>query len=390
MNQSLVPMAKDVVIIGGGPIGLMTGLMLAKLNIPSYILESNQSKKISKDKRALALSNGTRYVLEQLDVWSLLEKLLVKVDKIHTSQKGTFGRTILSKEDIGKEAIAYIISYDDLNDSLKLKIKDNKLIRMEQGAEVIKINNHKTDKIIYKKSKKNVEKIFSFLILADGGKSNIEGLNIERSNDLDDYEAIVTNIKAEQFLKDTAFERFTKKGTIALLPFLNDTYGLVWTGKSSEMSYLKSCSEDDFIKITQDFFGDRVGLFQGIGNRLSFKLSQSRVISIKNKNVIPIGNAAQIMSPVAGQGFNTGVQDIWSLNKIISSNLNFSYEKIAEEFLRQRLFVKKPSYQFTSTLTSIFSDDLVFINRLRGLSLSIVDNLAILKKKLVKKLSYGK
>ncbi len=390
MNQSLVPMAKDVVIIGGGPIGLMTGLMLAKLNIPSYILESNQSKKISKDKRALALSNGTRYVLEQLDVWSLLEKLLVKVDKIHTSQKGTFGRTILSKEDIGKEAIAYIISYDDLNDSLKLKIKDNKLIRMEQGAEVIKINNHKTDKIIYKKSKKNVEKIFSFLILADGGKSNIEGLNIERSNDLDDYEAIVTNIKAEQFLKDTAFERFTKKGTIALLPFLNDTYGLVWTGKSTEMSYLKSCSEDDFIKITQDFFGDRVGLFQGIGNRLSFKLSQSRVISIKNKNVIPVGNAAQIMSPVAGQGFNTGVQDIWSLNKIISSNLNFSYEKIAEEFLRQRVFVKKPSYQFTSTLTSIFSDDLVFINRLRGLSLSIMDNLAILKKKLVKKLSYGK
>jgi len=386
----LVPMVKDVVIIGGGPIGLMTGLMLAKLNIPSNILESNQSKKNSKDKRALALSNGTRYVLEQLHVWSLLEKLLVKVDKIHTSQKGTFGRTILSKEDIGKEAIAYIISYDDLNDSLKLKIKDNKLIRMEQGAEVIKINNHKTDNIIYKKSKKNVEKIFSFLILADGGKSNIEGLNIERSNDLDGYEAIVTNIKAEQFLKDTAFERFTKKGTIALLPFLNDTYGLVWTGKSSEMSYLKSCSEDDFIKITQDFFGYRVGLFQGIGNRLSFKLSQSRVISIKNKNVIPVGNAAQIMSPVAGQGFNTGVQDIWSLNKIISSNLNFSYEKIAEEFLRQRVFVKKPSYQFTSTLTSIFSDDLVFINRLRGLSLLIMDNLAILKKKLVKKLSYGK
>jgi 2-polyprenyl-6-methoxyphenol hydroxylase-like FAD-dependent oxidoreductase len=96
------------------------------------------------------------------------------------------------------------------------------------------------------------------------------------------------------------------------------------------------------------------------------------------------------MSPVAGQGFNTGVQDIWYLNKIISSNLNFSYEKIAEEFLRQRVFVKKPSYQFTSTLTSIFSDDLVFINRLRGLSLSIMDNLAILKKKLVKKLSYGK
>jgi 2-octaprenyl-6-methoxyphenol hydroxylase len=383
-------MAKDVVIIGGGPIGLMAGLMLAKLNIPSYILESNQSKKISKDKRVLALSNGTRYVLEQLDVWSLLEKLLIKVDKIHTSQKGTFGRTILSKEDIGKEAIAYIVSYDDLNDSLKLKIKDNKLIRMEQGAEVIKINNHKTDKIIYKKSKKNVEKIFSFLILADGGKSNIEGLNIARSNDLDDYEAIVTNIKAEQFLKDTAFERFTKKGTIALLPFLNDSYGLVWTGKSTEMSDLKSCSDGDFIKITQDFFGDRVGLFQSIGNRLSFKLSQSRVISIKNKNVIPIGNAAQIMSPVAGQGFNTGVQDIWSLYKIISSNLNFSYEKIVEEFLRKRLFVKKPNYQFTSTLTSIFSDDLVFINRLRGLSLSIVDNLAILKKKLVKKLSYGK
>ena len=390
MNQSLVPMAKDIVILGGGPIGLMTALMLAKLNIPSNILESNQSKKIGKDKRALALSNGTRYVLEQLDIWSLLEKLLVKVDKIHTSQKSTFGRTILSKEDIGKEAIAYIISYDDLIDSLKLKIKDNKFIRMEQDAKVIKINNHKTDKIIYKKSKKNFEKIFSFLILADGGKSNIEGLNIARSNDLDDYEAIITNIKAEQFLKDTAFERFTKKGTIALLPFINDTYGLVWTGKSTEMSDLKSCSEDDFIKITQDFFGDRVGLFQSIGNRLSFKLSQSRVISIKNKNVIPIGNAAQIMSPVAGQGFNTGVQDIWSLYKIISSNLNFSYEKIVEEFLRQRLLVKKPSYQFTSTLTSIFSDDLVLINRLRGLSLSIVDNLSILKKKLVKKLSYGK
>ena len=156
------------------------------------------------------------------------------------------------------------------------------------------------------------------------------------------------------------------------------------------MSDLKSCSEDDFIKITQVFFGDRVGLFKCIGNRLSFKLSQSRVISIKNKNVIPIGNAAQIMSPVAGQGFNTGVQDIWCLKKIISSNLNLSYEKIAEEFLRQRLFVKKPSYQFTSILTSIFSDDLVFINRLRGLSLVIVDNWTILKKKLVKKLSYGK
>ena len=133
--------------------------------------------------------------------------------------------------------------------------------------------------------------------------------------------------------KNIAFERFTSSGPIALLPNHKGDYSLVWTGPKDKINELAALNKNSFLKALQEEFGERAGQFESCEKRVSFPLVQSSIVTIHNKNVVAIGNAAQIMHPVAGQGLNTGLRDALSLSELIIDNgaIQFSERLIKNE-----------------------------------------------------------
>ena len=113
----------DCAIIGGGPVGLIFAI-LSRTSIGNVqIFESKEHDSTNQDNRALALSNGSRLILEEIGVWDRLEKKITKIKKIHTSQAGSFGRTMLDSADFNEESLGYIISYGDLMAVLQKEVK---------------------------------------------------------------------------------------------------------------------------------------------------------------------------------------------------------------------------------------------------------------------------
>ena len=386
-------MNNSVVIVGGGPVGTIFALLNNSRapKIDTLLLESNSENKTKSDKRALALSNGSKFILEKIGVWSDLKDKLTPIKSIHTSQKGTFGRSLIEAEEFDQGALGYIISYGDLIASLQRKIRNSKNIQALYGSEVSSfLSKDNKQSLNFKHNNKEKSAKCDLLVLADGGAAEIDGIYIERTNKSFNHSALVTHVKSEIPHSNVAYERFTNTGPMALLPNLKDQYSLVWTGPSDEIKKINQFDDSKFLITLQEHFGDRVGSFMLCEKRITFPLRQSFISKYPEGNIAIIGNSAQIMHPVAGQGLNTGLRDALVLSDCIRKGVNFDVKLVINEFNQMRKKETKNILKFTDSLVTIFSNDYVGLNRFRGAALTVLDLIPPLKKQFVKKMSYGK
>ena len=384
-------MNNSIAIIGGGPVGTIFALLNKSQSSKMLLLESNSQTQTKNDKRALALSNGTKFILQKIDVWNSLEGKLTQIKTIHTSQKGTFGRSLLEAEEFEQEALGYIISYGDLITALQEKISHSKNIEALYNTEVLSFaSKEKTQNLIFKYKSKEKSLNCDLLVLADGGGSEINGISIERSNKFFDHSALVTSVETDIPHSNIAYERFTNKGPMALLPNLNGQYSLVWTGPSDEIEKLSQLNNSEFLTALQKHFGDRVGNFKLSDKKITFALKQSFISKYPQENIVIIGNSAQIMHPVAGQGLNTGIRDALVLSDCIKKDANLELKVMIEKFNHMRKKETKDILIFTDSLVAIFSNDFIGVNKIRGIALSFLDLIPPIKKRFVKKMSYGK
>jgi 2-octaprenyl-6-methoxyphenol hydroxylase len=179
-------------------------------------------------------------------------------------------------------------------------------------------------------------------------------------------------------------------GPMALLPNLNGQYSLVWTGPTDEITRLKQLNNSEFLIALQQQFGDRVGNFKLFEKRVTFPLKQSFVSKYPESNIAIIGNSAQIMHPVAGQGLNTGVRDALILADCINKNVNLDFKLMINKFNHMRKKETKDTLRFTESLVILFSNDFIGVNKIRGMALSFLDLIPPIRKSFVRKMSYGK
>jgi 2-octaprenyl-6-methoxyphenol hydroxylase len=384
-------MSNSIAIIGGGPVGAIFALLNNSQKSKILLLESNSQIQTKNDKRALALSNGTKFILQKIDVWKYLEERLTPIKTIHTSQKGTFGRSLMEAKEFEQEALGYIISYGDLVTALQKKISHSENIEAFYRAEVLSFaSKQKTQNLIFKYKSKEKTLNCDLLVLADGGNSEINGINIERSNKFFEHSALVTHIETDIPHVNIAYERFTTMGPMALLPNLNGQYSLVWTGPKGVIAKLSQLDNSEFLIALQKHFGDRVGNFKLSEKRMTFPLRQSYISKYPQENIAIIGNSAQIMHPVAGQGLNTGIRDAWILADCIKKDVNLELKLMINKFNYMRKKETKDILWFTDSLVTLFSNDIIAVNKIRGMALSFLDLIPPIKKKFVKKMSYGK
>tara|TARA_B100000795_G_C22788294_1_gene435672 strand:- start:169 stop:1323 length:1155 start_codon:yes stop_codon:yes gene_type:complete len=384
-------MNNSIVIVGGGPVGVIFALLNKPKTSKIWLLESNSEIQTHHDKRALALSNGTKFILEKIDVWKDLEGMLTPIKKIHTSQKGTFGRSLMEASDYEQEALGYIISYGDLISVLQKKISNSTNINVLYESELLSFRSKdKIQSLVYKYKSKKISLDCNLLVLADGGGKEINGVDITRTNKSFEHSALVTHIETDIPHSNIAYERFTNMGPMALLPNLNGQYSLVWTGPSDEIKKLNELDNAKFLIELQAHFGDRIGIFKICKKRITFPLKQSFISKHPKDNIAIIGNSAQTMHPVAGQGLNTGVRDALVLSDCIKKNNDIEIKLMLNEFNLIRKKETKNILRFTDSLVMLFSNNFIGVNKLRGMALSILDLAPPIKKRFVRKMSYGK
>ncbi len=322
----------DVIIVGGGLVGASLACALASANLNSSLniavienYEFDDTQQPSFDSRTVALSYSSKEIFNSLGLWKAIEDLgACAIKEIHISDRGHLGLSHLRAAEQGADALGFVVENQYLGVALHQRIKTLGNIHLFCPAVVntFSLNANSAEVEITSEGKLLTLKA-KLLVAADGGQSFIrEQANVQTT--AVDYKqtAIITNIACDKPHNNIAYERFTDSGPLALLPLndsadVNNRYSLVWTLKNNQLEHYLALDDASFLVALQQRFGDRAGNFIKTGKRVSYPLSLMRTQETVRARLAIIGNAAHLVHPVAGQGFNLGLRDVASLAQII-------------------------------------------------------------------------
>lgn len=382
-----------VVIVGGGPVGAILALLLAKQGVEVTVLEARKQGAAYAESRALALSYGSKRILDKLGAWDKLALQATAINTIHVSQKGSIGRAKLEASDYKQEALGYVLSYGHLSAVLDEALSNLSKVKFIFEATANEIKHTALQANVSYTHNVELHYLESpLVVLADGGKSLDELAGLTRETKEYGHDALITKVRAELPHNNVAYERFTANGPIALLPNGERDFSLVWTGKKDVIEPLLTLSDAEFLSQFHQQFGDRVGRFLSVEKRMAFPLKMSQLQTAVAEHLIVIGNAAQTMHPVAGQGFNVGLRDAESLAHYIatSDEATLGSRQMIEAYQASRQSDTKGGLLFTDFLVNIFSNNLLGVSGLRATGLGLLDVIKPIKQHLVSKMSFGK
>lgn len=383
----------DILIVGGGPVGATLALALQQKGIAATVLEARARGAAHQDQRALALSYGSRMILQRLGLWDALAPQATAINTIHVSQRGSIGRSRLQAKDYGQPALGYIVSYGALSSALDSALHISSDVRVVYNAQVTDIEMTEDEARItfLQAADGEVRRLGSSLaVLADGGNSLTHIPGLYRQTRDYGHSALVARVSSELPHENIAYERFTPAGPLALLPN-GAEFSLVWTGRQEEIAALLQIDDAVFLERLHQHFGDRVGKFLKVGLRSSFPLKLAYLDPVAMPHLAVIGNAAQTMHPVAGQGFNIGLRDAWALATHIAANDASAWgsRTMLQGYRKTRKADTKGGLLFTDFLVNMFSNELIGISGARAIGLGILDVVEPLKRRFVEKMSFG-
>ncbi|MDO8349792.1 MAG: FAD-dependent oxidoreductase [Gallionella sp.] len=406
----------DIAIIGGGPVGAALALALRDSNLKVCVLEARPAKTASADARALALSYGSRLLLERLGIWNKMQDVSA-IRSIHISQKQSFGRVMLRAEEMNVPELGYVLPYPTLQDALTRALTlpspaggiTSHLSacglsglascftrgaggegRTIYGAQVTELRSE-ADHAIIGYQLDGIEHTLQthLAVVADGGKLLAE----QHPPEFHDYDqsAVIAHVTCANPKSATAFERFTPQGPLALLPY-KDGYEIVWTAPHQRAQAMLDWDDAQFLNELHQHFGDRVGEFLTVGTRSCFPLGLKKApAQSPMPHVVLLGNAAQTMHPVAGQGFNLGLRDAWDLAQVIldAKPESLGTEPMLATYRSSRHLDREAGIRFTDSLVRLFSNDLPLISAARAASLTVLDCLPFAKRFVAKRMMFG-
>ena len=379
----------DIVIVGGGPIGAAVAIALRGGGLTVLVLEARADGGNSNDARTLAMSYGSRLILERLGIWSQIEPV-TPIESIHVSQRGGFGRTLLSAQEVDLPALGYVVRYAGLQQAFN-KVLESARTTMMAGAEVTGMESTADGVAVgFRRQEASQSVAARLLIIADGGAS--AGLRAGATVKTWAYgqDAVVGLVATSQPHGRRAYERFTPDGPIALLPFEN-RYALVWTATPETADRLMTLAAPGFLEKLQEHFGDRAGRFVSIEARARFPLMLRYAADPVLPRAIMLGNAAQALHPIAGQGFNLGLRDAWELGETLL--LHGTPDPGCEECLSSYRAMRRPDrlrgIALTHSLVKIFSNDFAPLRATRGVALSLLELAPPVKRAFMQRMIFG-
>ncbi len=382
----------DLIVIGGGPVGATLALALHDAGLAVTLLETRPAGVFSTDPRMLALSMGSRLILQRLGVWQTLAPGVTSIGTIHVSQRGRLGRTVISAGVEDQEALGYVLPYAALANALDRKLLESGVATIINQASAVGLEVKDTHATVrYEHAGATLELDAKLAVVADGGRSLNELPGMQRQ--VRDYgqSAVVGHVSCEFPHGNVAYERFTPEGPVALLPEGERSFALVWTVNPDAAAILCGLNESEFLQRLHCHFGDRVGRFLTVSGRASFPLKLVTVRPVTASHLAVIGNAAQTLHPVAGQGFNLGLRDAWEMAVTLQQT---DPEAIGSAVMLARYRARRKmdtggGIFFTDLLVRSFSNDWPMLGMARGAALGVLDLFPAAKHFVARKMSFG-
>jgi len=323
MNQSAATPVYDLAIAGGGLVGASLALALAPLGLGIALVEGvapGRGEHPSFDERTTALANGTVRVFRSLDVWRHMEREATPIRRIHVSEQGRFGTARIDAAEQGLEALGYVLPNRVIGAGLWEGLRACPTVELIAPARATG-SALEVDRRVLAYELDGAERHVAarLVVAADGSKSLVrEQAGIEADHWAYGQTAIIATVTTQRFHDHVAYERFTPEGPIAVLPLAEGRCGIVWTRRPEEASRLLALPDDAFLAEFQRAFGFRLGRLLAVGKRHSYELGLARTTRHVADRLAVVGNAAQAMHPIAGQGFNLGLRDAASLAEVIA------------------------------------------------------------------------
>lgn len=328
-------MQQEVIIVGGGMVGLSLALMLAKAKIAVKLLEAIQYPNYedadlapyhsSFDARNSALSRRSVQIYQELGLWDVLQQHATPILQVHITEQGSFGKARLLAEQEKVENFGQVIENAWLGRVLLTQVRQQPLIELIDGVQVTALTQDQDYAYIEALRGQQPLSLQAKLLIAADGRDSFCRQALGIGVDEHDYDqvAIVTTVQTSKPHQQVGFERFSPLGPLALLPLPGEyRRSVVWpVKKGTEQEWLGDDNDQHFLAALQQAYGDRAGKFQKTGKRFSYPLSQVLAEKQASGRVVLMGNAAHTIHPVAGQGFNLCMRDAYVLVRSLTGQL---------------------------------------------------------------------
>ena len=387
----------QVAIAGAGPVGMSLALALGRAGVRVALVESSAARgraEAGHGARPIALSEGSRRVLDALDAWNSIAAIATPIKRIHVSDRGHFGFARLRAEDCCVDALGYVVAAAELEQALESALRSMHAVRVLRPARVTDIERDQGPVArlsVVPAGDETGEAMpsrlrASLVVLCDGGRSALrERLGIVVSER--DYAqwAVTARLEARCAHGGVAYERFTSDGPLALLPMRGKHCGLVWSVDAATSEHLVSLDDDAFLAALTDRFGMRLGGFTSAAPRSAFPLSLITARRVVGERLAIIGNAAHHLHPVAGQGLNLGLRDAAALAEIVTRCVREDGDpgdaNALAHYAEWRRRDQKLVTGATDALVRLFSTGFPPIVAVRGLGLLAFDLLPPVKRR---------
>ncbi len=371
----------DLAIIGAGPVGMTLALALKDAGLDIVLVDARPRGAARQDPRVLALSHGTRLTLERLGIWSHLPA--TPIETIHVSHQGGLGRTLLQATEYGLPALGYVAAAGDLaaalDDALctaSIPVRDNaSVIGLAAGAEDVLISLADGSHLSAR--------------LAACAEGAIQGTDdsalVER-----DYgqHAVISVATPAGPHGQRAWERFTPQGPLAVLP-CGSGCAIVHTATPDDADTLMALDDEAYLARLQAHFGTRLR-FASVGPRARYPLLLRYRPHPVGQRTVWLGNAAQTLHPVAGQGYNLALRDVWSCAQtLLRAGGDPGAADTLAAYARARQLDRQGTIRFTDGLVRLFSTPAPALKHLRGAGLFALDLVPPARHFVAKRMMFG-
>lgn len=380
----------DFAIVGAGPVGLALAGWLARRSATQHasiaLIDAREPAASANDPRAIAVSHGSRVLLDTL-AWPADA---TPIEHIHVSQRGHFGRTLIDRDEHDVAALGYVVRYGSLVQALAGAVRGTRVDWLTSTT--ARAPQQDVDGVTLTLDGPQGERTLRarVVINAEGGLFHEQQADAGKHRRDYGQTAIVGTVTVSAPRPNVAWERFTHEGPLALLPLggpRQAEYALVWCCTPDEAARRAALPDDAFLRELGRAFGERMGDFVAIAGRASFPLGLTAAPTLVNGRVAIVGNAAQTLHPVAGQGLNLGLRDAHTLVDTLSAQ-GFEATALAT-FNARRALDRRFTIGATDTLARLFTIDSGPLPLLRGAALTALEFVPPLKKVIARQMMFG-
>ncbi|MFO1258308.1 MAG: FAD-dependent oxidoreductase [Gammaproteobacteria bacterium] len=316
--------AFDLVIVGGGAVGLSMALNLARDSQHRIlVIEARDLEQLeTKSDRSMALSLSSQKFYAGLQLWEQLALEVSPIKMVHVSMQHHYGTTRIQAKDYSLPALGYVLPLSYLEKTLLRALRSYSNVTVWSNAKLLSVTSSISPVLTVEKEGALLEVNSRLLVGTDGAQSQVaKSCDIPYSKTEYGHIALICHVNHTLSHEGVAYERFTQEGALAFLPFGEKRSTFVWTVSQSKADKLLQLSDEAYLQSALKAFGYRLGRLLSCTPRVTFPLIQSIAEKQWHEQIVLVGNSAHTLHPIAAQGLNLSLRAVIAFCETIKQDL---------------------------------------------------------------------